>query len=131
MMRSGDGMMLERCTDEVLLRAMEAIRDNKEYRSDASGICAALDAYFHKEYGALLDGFENSELRHLMSLWNKFSGEAHYPVPATTEGISGKEEYHSSLDCWNKDTAYGQLRWELLEFCIQRLKDRIYEDKIS
>ena len=130
MMKANGYTRIGPCTDEKLLQIMEAIRDNPDFREDKMGICGGVDLYGHSE-GWVFESSDSYDLRYLMSLWPKFSGKDFYPVPSTTGGVDAHDAFHSCMECWNKNTEYGQLRWELLEFCIERLKDRIYEDKIS
>ena len=121
---------LGKCTDASLRDALLAIRSDPELRIERQGICSSVDLFFSKKK-VLFDIHDSCDLRHLMSLWPKFSGYVHYPVPPTIEGKDSSSEYHQCPDTWNQETEYGKLRWELLEFCIQRLEDRIYEDKVA
>jgi hypothetical protein len=123
------------CSDAKLLTVLEQIHADKEYRQPSRGICGAVrDCFF--EDGKILDGHDEAILQQLMSYWPKHSGNLSYPVPSDDPGLNAKARFHScssrwSNNRWSKTIKYGQLRWELLEFCIQRLKDRIYEDKVS
>ena len=124
------GNLIGACTDELLLEALKAIKNDETLRAYDTGICSGLDSYFRR-MGCFTSSTESCEMRHLMSLWPKFSGRAFYPVPSVDPSGSPDGIYHACRDMWNQETEYGKLRWELLEFCIQRLEDRIYEDKVS
>lgn len=117
-------------TNEMLLEALEAIKTDPSLRDGTTGICSSIDIYFgRKSYYTQSD--DTYKIRNLMSFWQKFSGKDFYPVPSPIPGKTPHAYFHECVDMWNQETEYGRLRWELLEFCIQRLKDRIYEDKVS
>lgn len=124
------GRYIGACADELLLRILKIIRDDEQYRIPNLGICAGVDMYC-QEQNWVFDSNDGLELRHIMSLWPKFSGKTFYPVPSTDPEYDSLEMYLDCDDTWNQETEYGQLRWELLNFCIHRLEDRIYEDKVS
>ena len=124
------GKFIKEITDEELLKALKVVRDTPAFQFPELGICAGVEMYYNGQ-GFIFDSADGQELKHLMSLWPKFSGKAFYPVPSMTEGMDACDEFQNCMNCWSRETAYGQLRWELLEFCIQRLEDRIYKDKVS
>lgn len=67
---------------------------------------------------------DNSEFQTFLALaahWPKFSGDRTYPVP-TPEGHTPSHYYHTCPDLWDRNTPYGLLRWELLEWCIDTLE---------
>lgn len=66
-------------------------------------------------------------LLHLMQLWPGSSGHANFPVPANrtdTSPTAAQVKYVKSntKQMWDRDTEYGQLRWELLEWLIEELQ---------
>lgn len=124
------GKFIKEITDEELLKALKVVRDTPAFQFPELGICAGVEMYYNGQ-GFIFDSADGQELKHLMSLWPKFSGRTFYPVPSTNEGQDAYGAFHECIACWDKNTEYGQLRWELLDFCIQRLEDRIYEDKVS
>ena len=124
------GKFIKEITDEELLKALKVVRDTPAFQFPELGICAGVEMYYNGQ-GFIFDSADGQELKHLMSLWPKFSGRAFYPVPSVDPSGSPDGIYHACRDMWNQETEYGKLRWELLEFCIQRLEDRIYEDKVS
>lgn len=117
-------------TDEMLLEALKAIRTDPSLRDGTTGICSSIDTYFRRK-GYYTQSSDTYEIRSLMSCWQKFSGKDFYPIPSPNPSKTPHEYFHECHDMWNQETEYGKLRWELLEFCIQRLEDRIYEDKVS
>lgn len=65
-------------------------------------------------------------VRKLMVQWPKYSGHYDYPVPAITEGASPKAEFHDSLhELWDRNTEYGALRWELLDWLIEQPEAKV------
>ena len=70
---------------------------------------------------------ERGCLLHLMQLWPGSSGHANFPVPANRTDTSPKAAYHKYMESntkqmWDRNTEYGQLRWELLEWLIEELQ---------
>lgn len=57
-------------------------------------------------------------LSDLYSRWGKFSGDVSYPVPDPRGGDAGYV-YKYTTDLWSGE--YGALRYELLDFLINRL----------
>ena len=65
--------------------------------------------------------------------WPKHSGDKYYPVPATTAPNAGTQ-YLRTRDItglWNKETEYGKLRYELLDWCIEQLNQEKYNHGIQ
>lgn len=116
--------------DKTLLEALTSIHDDESLRNDDTGICSSIDSFFNRR-GYYTSSEDTHEIRYLMSLWSKFSGKVFYPVPSTNPRLDASEIFFATQDMWNQETEYGKLRWELLEFCIKRLEDRIYEDRVS
>lgn len=80
----------------------------------------------------LVDPYECSDggmAYHLISAysveWPKFSGDKLYPIPSPT-GNDPMDEYDYSDDLWTG--AYGELRYELLDFLINELTIKIGEE---
>lgn len=68
------------------------------------------------------------EMERLFAAWPKFSGSVLFPVPATDERFwhfthSEEHQFMKTEDFWEGD--YGQLRKELLDFCIQTLQQEL------
>lgn len=96
---------------ENLLSALTTIKKNGP-QSRIDGICCAITDinpdYAAYEYDDLLE--------EIFFRWPKYSGSPQFPVPP------GYTAYMDIIDCWDRDTEYGQLRWELLDFLIEELK---------
>lgn len=70
---------------------------------------------------------EGLYMLHLMQQWPGHSGSRNYPVPASRTDRSSlaaqlKYAESSTKQMWDRDTEYGQLRWELLEWLIEELQ---------
>ena len=60
-------------------------------------------------------------VRQTMTKWPKYSGEYEYPVPSTIEGRTPCQCFHENLfGLWDRDTEYGALRWELLNWLVEQ-----------
>jgi len=68
------------------------------------------------------DGWYYSEdlLHELFETWPKFSGDIEYPVPSDLEDESPRNAYDMRANLWVG--AYGDLRKELLDHCINELE---------
>ncbi len=116
-------------TNETLLEALKAIKTDPSLRSDEVGICSSIDTYFRIK-GYYTQSSDTYEIRRLMSYWPKFSGKDFYPIPSPVPNKTPHGYFHECHDMWNQETEYGKLRWELLEFCIQRLGDQLKDNEI-
>lgn len=114
-----------------LLVVLEAI---KEGQVSHLGICGNLDRHYYRlrEEGKLSKYASNCDahdaLQNLFYGWPKFSGRKMYPVPDPAKKRADAEEaYDQAYDretMWSKNSAYGRLRWELLNYCIDTLKGK-------
>ena len=62
----------------------------------------------------------------LLKTWDKYEMDYIYPVPSPDAGITAEEKYIKEAranNLWNKNTEYGKLRYELLDFIEEYLKD--------
>lgn len=96
---------------------LAALMKLKKKRDNTRGICQALEGLIEAD---------NIMLYFLFETWPRFTGNVVYPIP-----VSGKESweayhrYKSTCHMWDRDHPYGQARWELLEHCINKLKESI------
>lgn len=86
-----------------------------------SGICHNVETnlYYHYEDQMLLQD--------LMKAWPKYSGYWKFPIPDPMKPDNQDEAmwiYYKTHSMWDKTTAYGRLRWELLEWMIEQLEKR-------
>lgn len=82
------------------------------------GICTQVNGITHLEIGYML---------YLMRQWPERSGHIDWPVPASRTDTSPKSAKHKYIasdtkQMWDRNTEYGQLRWELLEWLIEELQ---------
>ena len=107
-------------TDEKVLQALKAIHSNKERRLDTLGICGAVRRYFEEGGDIIVTIRDRDVLHRLMKDWPKHSGITEFPICAY--GVDPIGEFAACMDMWNQKTPYGQLRWELLEWLIEKLE---------
>lgn len=98
---------------EVMLKRLVALRDNggpAPFFQDM-GICGQVTS----------TGItEKRWLEKVMDKWPEHSGNREYPVPHPTG--SPEVAYHLVCNKWDRNTAYGQARWRLLEWLIEELR---------
>lgn len=97
--------------DNELLVALIKVRDADGDTNH--GICCAILPYV-KNIDAAWD-----RLDELFKQWPKYSGIIHHPIPGG--GIVYDKAKHSAT-LWDRNTEYGKLRWELLEWLIEELQ---------
>ena len=86
----------------------------KEKPNTRAGICGQ-PAMMSLRLGAF------AVVRDLMVQWPKYSGSYDYPVPSVDEGRTPSQCFHDNIhDLWDRDTEYGALRWELLEWLLEQ-----------
>lgn len=54
-----------------------------------------------------------------MTMWPKYSGTKHYPI-RVSEDKCPVLTYHMCKNMWSRRSKYGLLRWELLDWLIER-----------
>jgi len=88
-------------------------------RFPLTGICGALDRHFDDQWvGAIVVN--------LAYRWSHYTGNPAFPIPDPSGCRTPGEIYHASYSAdgserWSTATAYGTLRREFLEFCIDQL----------
>ena len=106
-------------TNKKVLQALKALHHSKKRRLNTIGICGAVKRYF--EDGEIIVTIRDQDVLHrLMKDWPKHSGVTEFPICAY--GVSPMKEFVACMDMWNQDYPYGQLRWELLEWLINKLE---------
>ena len=108
-------------TDKKVLQALKAIHRNKKHRRNAMGICGAVKLYLTESSGNIVTIRDQDVLHRLMKDWPKHSGVTEFPICAY--GVDPMKEFMACMDMWNQKTPYGQLRWELLEWLINKLEN--------
>ena len=106
--------------NKQILSALKAIKSNKEYRYRSTGICDSVRRYLEGHSDNYFTVWDSHTIYELMREWPKHSGNNEFPI--TVRGISPMKEYLGCYDKWDRKTEYGRLRWELLEWLIEKLE---------
>ena len=96
-----------------LLNELRNLRDNPSKIKKYRGIC-----------GNLKDKELKVEFIALASQWPKSSGILSFPVPHPKYPNEPLKGYCVTKNIWDRRTAYGKLRWELLNWAIATLESR-------
>lgn len=101
-----------------LLKKLQELHTNGPAPCD-NGICTQISMH--------LTSRERDYMLHRMQQWPGHSGNIDFPVPASRTDTSPKAaeiKYmeSSTKQMWDRNTEYGQLRWELLEWLIEELQ---------
>lgn len=118
--------------EEHLLRALLIVREkvNKGQVTGGAGLCSlTTNIMCHLTTGILYTfSLENTQeiLKQLFTQWPKFTGNTDYPVPG------GYKEYRrASIYNVMWEGKYGELRMELLNFCIDTLQNKLEQTTSS
>lgn len=98
--------------EQIVLEDLVILRDNGPH-SPNQGIC------FHVHCEMILEP--------LFRQWDKFSGNEKYPIPCSVLG--SEDAYIQQGDMWDKRFKYNKLRWELLDFLIDKLEHKVGRKK--
>jgi hypothetical protein len=102
-----------------LLKELEQIQiDVSEGRKPKVGICALIDV---DNLGNEEEGIYKEVLEEIWKEWPDFSGNLMYPVPDPANKYIPQDAYDKYESKW--EGPYGNKRWELLMFTIQKLKE--------
>lgn len=102
-------------TDSILLKALISLRD-KGPLNVTQGIC-------HNVKRIGWDELANYELSDFMEGWPKHSRNNVYPIKVGEEHPGNT--YNKTENLWDRNTEYGQLRWELLNYMIETLEKQL------
>lgn len=99
---------IEKTVDAMILKSLQDLKLNGP-RYPQKGICGHIPliqraVVYQRLYG-------------LFRQWPQFSGDIQFPVPP------GSEAYYSAEDLWDRNTPYGQARYDLLDFLIKELSN--------
>jgi hypothetical protein len=97
------------------------------------GICGAVATYTNQmvEKERLTRAEQNQVMEHmrdLFHLWPSFSGATCFPVPSCASDVKPDDMYYDRSGryvLWDRDTAYGRMRWELLDWMAMTLRKDI------
>ena len=107
-------------THSMILTALKAIKEDSTYRVSRIGVCGCVRAYYLNRDGLISNVRDQFVIEKLIEGWPKHSGVTEFPICAY--GDSPMKEFVNCIDMWNQKTPYGQLRWELLEWLINKLE---------
>lgn len=96
-----------------LLNELRNLRDNPSKIMKYHGICTNLK-----------DKKLEAKFIPLANQWPKSSGNLYFPVPNPKYPNDPLEGYYATKNMWDRRTAYGKLRWELLDWAIATLESR-------
>lgn len=99
----------------TLLEALKKLQA-KGYTKSREGICGHIEFMYDVDCSFYMDLYK------IFKHWPKFSGMLHYPVPAAYYD-NPKTEFTETDNLWQG--AYGDLRKELLQFCIDELSKEV------
>ena len=98
-----------------LLTALKQLRENGPDKRDG-GICSQFDLY------GLYSSEERQRFRASFKTWPHYSGDIEFPVPSPDKSIEAIDAYFDrGNDLWDRYTAYGRLRWDLLDHIIKEM----------
>lgn len=99
---------IEKTVDAMILQSLQDLKFNGP-QYPRKGICGHIPlkhrmVVYHR-------------LCQLFTQWPQFSGDRQFPVSP------GSDAYYSTEDLWDRNTTYGQARYDLLDFLIKELSD--------
>ena len=80
----------------------------------------------NEQYVGICGNIGHHIVRHYGPAWDEFSGNKEYPVPYEDDPAHGyvfssfKDE-DGLYPLWREDQAYGQARWRLVDYLIERI----------
>lgn len=87
------------------------------------GICDTVDEVLYLSHPKSYIRTFNSQFYRMVKGWMHYSGSTMYPVPSPVPGISEKCIFYNKYrPNWDKETEYGKLRYNLLEYLISEFK---------
>lgn len=107
-------------THSMILTALKAIKGAATYRIRGIGICGCIGTYYLNRNGLVSSVSDQFIIEKLIEDWPKHSGVREFPI--SVGRISPWGEYTRCDNKWDRRTQYGRLRWELLEWLIEKLE---------
>lgn len=108
-------------THSMILTALKAIKEDSTYRISGIGICGCVRAYYLNRDGLISNVRDQFVIEKLIEGWPKHSGVMEFPI--SVGKIGPWKKYVQCDNKWNHKTEYGRLRWELLEWLINKLEN--------
>lgn len=123
---------------ELVQKALIEISQNPELLraggiqgvSEQYGICTNIGVYLKYRHGVKIESGTAQILRSFWGDWEHFSGDNWFPVPRNKHDkyTRGDAEFYAQLqyskiiNMYDKNTEYGQLRWELIDHLIYKME---------
>ena len=108
-------------THGMILTALKAMKEAATYRVSGIGICGCVATYYLNRDGLISNVRDQFIIEKLIEGWPKHSGVTEFPI--SIGRISPCKEYTRCDNKWDRRTEYGRLRWELLEWLINKLEN--------
>lgn len=102
---------------EALLGILLRIRDDEAARDPGLGLMQTVGALARECQDWRVRDTAEALARHYALRWPKHSGDWYFPIPG------GVDAFYNCPDKWDRSTEYGRLRWELLDFLIEELRN--------
>lgn len=107
--------------EQVLLAALQELKD-KGPTHEEYGICSNANTLMRSnQVPTDIRHHADYKLSLLAQQWEHYSGYPFYPVPHTERAADDAYTHYRVAPKWDKNTEYGHLRWELLDFLIATL----------
>jgi hypothetical protein len=108
----------------LLLNALIDVRDSGPQYPNC-GICTNVqESKWYRPHDFEVRRQFNNCMRGLMQSWPLYAGDLVHPVPHPE--LSASEAYHhSKIAFWDFYAEYGQNRWNLLHYMIEKLEEEI------
>lgn len=105
---------------KTLLEVVTKIR-NEGPHAKSLGICACISNWIPDDDDQMIAVCAFQEL---VVKWEHFSGRVQFPIPHRKKMRHKRNPsiaFWNTENLWDKRTAYGRLRWELVDFLIDKL----------
>ena len=109
----------------AIIASMEDLKRGVIF-NDGVGICDNIRRVFiekfYNHFCTMWTVFDTG-YKEYVKTWKHYNGDAVYPIPSPLEGVKGEEAYYDyTLNKWDRNTPYGQLRYDLLDHLIKEFK---------
>ena len=109
-------------TKQDLLQALKEVQESPWHTST---ICTNVRGRLSAQYQRNISQELEDTLESLFVKWPKYSGIPSHPVPSVTLGLTALDQFDTVALSWASfwEGEYGELRKELLQFCIAQLEN--------
>ncbi len=116
-------------SQDMLLAALKQVAEDTMYQVPYFGICHGLDMIYWNTPSHISDADialakeADEQFRWVCTMWPHYSGSVFYPISVPGSELEPIQQFALGNDNWNRETQYGQLRWDLLHFAIKYLEN--------